>query len=146
CTKPAGRDFLPQLTGRVVERTGGTMWTRLQHGLARIGRREHAGATIEVVPSTAAVIAGAVETLVMRRSDRGDRVKALAAGQNVFGVVHVQAHTLPLVDGERTFPLPDDIRHPTPANVVQQPRSPHTGRIGRRKAAFGGGRFTEGRD
>ena len=144
--KPAGRHFLPQLTGRVVERPRGTMWPRLQHGLARIGRREHAGPTIEVVPSTAAVIAGAVETLVMRRSDRGDRVKALAAGQNAFGVVHVQAHTLPLVDGKRTFPLPDGIRHPTPANVVQQTRSPHTGRISGRKAEIARGRFSELRD
>src|SRR5262245_60572635 len=54
--KPTGGHFLPKLMGRVVERPRGTIWPRLQHGLARIGGREHAGATIEVGPPTAAMI------------------------------------------------------------------------------------------
>ena len=85
-------------------------------------------------PQTA-VVAGAVEPFVGQRGDHAELGEQRRPAQHPVGVVGVQPHALPLQLGQRPGLVPDRVRHPGAAEVVQQP-----GPAQRLHVRFAGGR------
>ncbi len=96
--------------------------TLLRHRLKRIRGGEDANARGLVSRSGAAVVAGAVQSLVVHARDTRERLEHSGAGEDPLRVVRVQSHLLPLGGGERAWLLPDCVRHGKTADVVQQSR------------------------
>ena len=87
--------------------------------------------SVSSAPADAAVVAGAVEALVVGSRDVGERREELRARENSLGVIGMEPHLLPLVRVQRPVLLPDPRAHRDPSEVVDERRPPE-----RRDAGF----------
>ena len=108
---------------RRVER--GPVRPRLAHRLVAVGGGEDAGRGLEPRRARPAVVAGAVEPLVVRAGQRADRGQRRRVRERALGEVRVQAHALPVAEPERPGLLPDRVRHADAAEVERQRGAPH---------------------
>ena len=94
------------------------------HRDVAVGGGEDAGRLVELGRAHAAVIAGAVEALVVRARDLADRCERRGLREGAFGEVRVQPHALPLSERERGGLLPDRVRHADAAEVMGERGAP----------------------
>src|ERR687887_2376664 len=74
------------------------------------------------------MVTRAVEALVVRTSDRGERGEERRARDHALGLVGMQANLLPLADGQRPGLLPGAGADRDPTEVVDERRAPDRGR------------------
>ena len=116
---------------------------RLAHRAVAVGGGEDAGRLVERRPAGAAVVAGAVEPLVVGAGQEPDRGERRRLGERALGEVRVQPHALPFAEPERARLLPDRVRHADAAEVVRERGASHERDGVRRQAHAPGGGLGE---
>jgi hypothetical protein len=124
-TQPALARFVQQLRfgAGLVER--GPVGPLLAHRLVAVGGGEDAARAVEPRCERLAVVAGAIEPLVVSAGQRADLRERLRVRERALGVVRVQAHALPVAQSERPRLLPDRVRHADAAEIERERRTPH---------------------
>jgi hypothetical protein len=89
-----------------------------------VGGGEQARRRRDLRGGGSAVVARAVETLVVEAGNRRERGQEPGAGEDALGVVGVQPDPLPVVRRERRGLLPDAGRDRHPPKIVHQPAAP----------------------
>ena len=111
--------------GRLLRDEWVTVRARFAHRVERVGGGEQPRWHRQLRCGRAAVVAGAVEVLMVGSGDGCKRGEEPRPGEHTFGVVGVQAHLLPLVSGQRTALLPDACVHGDTTKIVHETRPQH---------------------
>ena len=109
-----------------------TVRARFAHRVERVGGGEQPRRHRQLRGGRAAVVAGAVEVLMVGSGDRCERGEEPRPGEHTFGVVGMQAHLLPLVSGQRTTLPPDACVHGDTTKIVHETRPQHVPHAARR--------------
>ena len=117
----------PRISRRPFGRERRAVRARLGHRVVGVGGREQARGKRKLRAGRAAVVAGAVEALVVRSGNRRERRQELRAREDPLGVVRVEPHLLPLIRGQRPRLLPDPRVDRDPSEVVDERRAPKRG-------------------
>ncbi len=104
--------------------------------LEDVGDRQGARAQRKVAGGHAAVIAAAVQALVMGRGHRGEAGERRDARQDALGVRRMQADAGELVVGQPGRLVEDRVRDPELADVVQHPRAVQLAQLLRAKPSW----------
>ena len=110
------------------------MGARLGHRAPHVGRGEHTRDRRQLLGAHAAVIARAVEALVVRGGGARELAQRRDPGEQSLGVVAVKPYLLPFAAGQRPGLLPDGGRDADAAQVVQPCRAPQLARSPRAPA------------
>ena len=97
----------------------------LSHRLVGVSGGEDARRPAERRRMRLAVVAGAVEPLVMGTRQLADRRKRWRVGERALGEVWVQLHTLPVGETEGSGLLPDCVRNRDSAEVERERGAPY---------------------
>ena len=103
----SGAGFLAQDLRRSFGRDRLPVRTRLGHRVEGVGGREQACGKRKLRAAGAAVVAGAVEALVVGSGNGRQLRQELRAREHPLGVVGMEPHLLPLIRGQRSGLLPD---------------------------------------
>jgi hypothetical protein len=95
-----------------------------EHRHVAVGRGEDSSGLLEFGRPHAAVIAGAVEALVVGTGDPADRCERGGLREGTFGEVRVQPNALPFAEPECGGLLPDRVWHAYAAEVVGERCAP----------------------
>ena len=98
---------------------------------------------IEARPARAAVVAGAVEPLVVRAGQHPDRSELPRLREGALREVRVEPHAFPLSEAEPSGFLPDRVRHADAAEVVRERGAPNERHGGCRQSEPPGGGLRE---
>src|SRR5262249_2013378 len=71
-----------------------------------------------------AVVAGAIQPLMMLRREGADRSQRAYTGKHALGVVWMETHSLPLRLGQRSRLVPNRVGDAEPAEIVQRAGPP----------------------
>ena len=80
---------------------------------------------VERLPGGPAVVAGAVDALVVGAGEAADRRERRRLREGALAEVRMEAHALPLAEPERAGLLPDGVRDAHAAEVARERRAPH---------------------
>jgi hypothetical protein len=109
-----GATLRPQSLCGLLRREWRTVRSRLSHGVVGVGGGQEPGRWGERGGGQSAVIARAIESLVVAARDLRESRQKGRVPENSVGVVRVQPYALPLVCGQRSGLLPDADRNGQP--------------------------------
>ena len=120
----------------------GAMGSRLAHPLVRVGRGEDPRRPRDARSRQSARISGAVQTLPVLDCDRAQRRQRGGLLQHPLGEIRVEPQPLPFAGAQGAALVPDRVRDPEAAEVVDEagtPKRPHV-RVGQPQTGCGLGR------
>jgi hypothetical protein len=103
----------------LLARAGGPVGARLGHRLEGVRRGEDPAGQADHRRRRLAVVARAVEALVVQADDGGEAGERATAREDALGVVGVQPHALLVGPGERARPLADAVGDRRAPDVVE---------------------------
>jgi hypothetical protein len=127
--EPAAACLLAQGLHRPLWRERLAVRPRLTHRLVGVGGGEHPGGQGELGAAAPAVVARAVEALVVGAGNGRKRGQERGAGEDALGVIRVEAHLFPLVGAQRPGLLPGAGADRNPPEVMDERRAPERFRV-----------------
>jgi len=120
----ASRDIIAQLARRLVRRQSGPPGTMLAHRLIHLSHGKKASGHRHRRCGQSAVVAGAVESLVMQTGEGCGRTQRRRQAEDALTVMCVQANPLPLGGIQRPARDPDSVWDADHAEVMDLPGAP----------------------
>ena len=106
------------------------MSARLAHCLVGVGGPEQPRGAADRGAGQRARIAGAVEPLAQLNGDRPERGERLGLVEHPLGQIRVHPDALPLSSPQRARAVPNRVRHPQPAEAVDEARAAQRSHLG----------------
>ena len=125
-----GRDVGAQLRRRLVAGELRPVGARLAHRLVGVGGPEQPCWAADGGAGQRGRIAGAVEPLAQLNGDRPERSERPGLMEHPLGQMRVHADAFPLSSAQRAGAVPNRVRHPQPAEAVDEARATKRSHLG----------------